>query len=466
MAAGSTRAAGGLKALAAGLLSFINPATIAMSVIAGLVAMWSKHKAAIEASMAVASENEKVFNGSSKATQDLTEKTEDYLDRLRDLKEENDALATSLDATRKRILDQAEAQDRLTKSQIDGRVARGEITKEEGDALKGNVDVESLRRRDAAAIESGRTGKAVASAELRQAREAEAAAVAAVTGAQGRASQSSQAGDRFIRRGISLSTRIRSINENGSNEDALRANFDPGELERRVRATPDFGGDQSKWLDSGMSAEQLVSQNPFLRDKIAEQLAKESDLAVEAVKRREEQAKADAAIVAEKQKELEAIRKAREAAEKAVAAAEARLVQAQSNAQLTEAYEIPRMEQEQQNARDAAATAERNRVDEDAKRKAQSGINSDAGALAQQIQGMVASAPNPQGDPALISTLSSIAKILEGGLQQEEIPMLQSLMQMVDSLTTNYTATRAQMTTMAAEMSRLAARVNDLSTNR
>lgn len=363
-------------------------------------------------------------------------KSRDYATALDELAATHEANAEKW-KNAKDLADQlAKAQDDLARATIEARVASGEITKEEGAALKYEQDIAAIERelateRERAALEKSRADE---TARLAKAAERDAAKRAAEAEREVNDEKARQ--DQFAGRAQGLRTKSTQV-QNGDaspagiiealgGEDAVRqmiADLGTGPKAGFMdRAT---GSLARTALARGNSLESIVSDKLF-RDAAAKQLNEEAALAAKAAEARTASIEALEEKAAEEKKLLEAVRKEREAAEADQAKAKAAQGDVAAREKIARDYTIPAIE-----TRADTSRQESQRAKEDEARKAYDAgrkeVDQEISSVAKQMEGLIKTQglAGTESGPLLLQVL----EMMKGGTDYNESGTIRALLE-------------------------------------
>lgn len=357
----------------------------------------------------------------------------------------------------------AEAFDNYKRSLIDLKVARGEMTKEEAAAAKGEIDIEATRRDMAAKTKAAADAQTAAKEEYRAALEAERQATQRLAEA-GKEAQNAGGRER---------ERLFNAAQQSTNAGIIGglSPFDPtaasqtidlagGEeaVRQMIQDMEGTAGYIARWrLSLGQSVESVLGAGE--RSEISRMMADDAEAEMKAAETNRQKAQENAAKVQEERaRELEAVRKIREAAEARERQAQFDVSKVAEENRITEGLTIPAMENRTQSelAQIEARKAEEKRREEErlakeAERQRLSQQNEQADlaavSLAQNIRDQVAGA-NPNADPnGLIPLLTQIATLFQNGTNQtEQANVMAQLGSAIQKLSADQAASRALLT--------------------
>ena len=433
-AAAGAKGGGGLKALGGRLLSMVGGpvgiAAAAFAMLAGVIAKWKQ--TLDEAKQSIDAVAEPVWELDA-ATSGAAEGLGRYSAELKTI---SDTMATNAAGMEEEI-DRAErlarATDNLAKATIDAKVARGELSAEEGAAQKGEIEIEAMERRLQGALEKAEIEKARANEDARLAREAERQAAEEAERARKQGEERVTGLERNVvaaeTKGLKAAT-ITSTNSGSANYGAEVIKQLGGEKEARLMLDEMKGATAyaaKLIVAAGGSVEDaLDTLGPLLGDgfakMLADEAAEEKEAAVERLKKAKEAQKEKEA---ERQRELDAIKATREAAEKQAAQAGKAYDRAQEDVALAEKYEIPAMQTRVDTARDKEEKRRQQEADdkaaklkaEEAKRQA----DEEAARIAADAARAAGRGREAGADPATIKALDSAATKLSDGTNLNEL---------------------------------------------
>jgi hypothetical protein len=424
----SSKSTGGfgakLLALAGG------PIGIATTAITSLIAIFVNHRAAVESLNKTLDSNRQKLDDTGASADDMAAATDaaatatrGYADELRSMSGETDTLLGNYAAAEQRVLDLADAQRALKEATIDARVAAGEITKDQGEVEKGDLDIEAATQKADAEVKVAEARKAAADAEVKRAADAEKQAAADAAAADARAQEVATKADR-ARAAIATKNLQADIVGSGSSADAVAA---IGEKEARDRLSElpgIMGGLARGRLSLGEGPETIMGSKERLA--IAQQMADEAAAELEALTKSSEESKSAANEIAEERKrELEAVKALREKAEADAAEAGKGVADAKFNQGLVTDYVVPTIETRNDTTR---AVAEKRAQDEAAAKAeaaqaaaATEAANTAAREASAQAARMAGNATANGGVPASVvgAVENAAAKLADGTTEQE-----------------------------------------------
>ncbi|HRQ88037.1 MAG TPA: hypothetical protein PLA50_04520 [Bacteroidia bacterium] len=311
-----------------------------------------------------------------------------------------------------------QAQDELAKSEIDLKVARGELSATEAAEMKGGIDIAALERRAALKVEMAESDKASSDAELSRAASAEAIAEAEAKAAAAKAEEVAKDGTRRMNAAhskVADAEAVAGLDPFAANSAAMAIDLAGGEEAVRDMIEEMKGAKAyaiKLRLYYGASLESVLGAEERLM--LAEQMLKQAEKEAEGAKTMaDENNEAARKVAQEKAKEYEALKKSRETAEASAKEAGRNTDIAKDEQMRTEQFIIPAARNRIEAGR--AAEQRRNqkqeeddnarRAQEDAQRRADAearGIGGDATRMARNAE------RNGEVDPALVRALGNV----------------------------------------------------------
>lgn len=374
----------GLAGNARGLAIAIAQVAGPMEILLNLLDKWAAENAALEGD---ASRLTSAFRDHATATGEAETKVRDYASELGELSTVQGEANTKFAGAVERVNRLATAQDALKKATIDLRVARGELTKEEGAEMKGEIDADSRRRELESRIELARSAQESAAAEARRAGDAERMATDDLAAAQEQVRQMEERIAKFQSRGSEAAALAGQIDTTlfdmkGSAGEIVTSVGDE-KLREMIGLMSGFAGFEAReGLEAGASLENVIGGRA-VRVALKKMLLEEARIAEQAVTARKNDLDGLKASAATRAKEVEARQKEREEAERARAAATSGIESAEFDLVLEEQFNEPARQTQVEAGRVAAAAKAQAEAD---KRAAKAEADAKEAALQAQIK--------------------------------------------------------------------------------
>lgn len=369
---------------------------------------------------------------------------------------------------------QAKAQDDLARATIDRRVAEGEISKEEGAALKYEADIQAIERelaaeRERAALERSRADETArlanaAEQEARQRADRAEEAAAQERARQNQFEQRSQGArikaNQLLDAGFTGANSAGLIEALGGEDAVRRMIADLGTDPRAGFMDRLAGGVARTDLAGGVPLEKIVEDKLF-RDALAKQLNKEAELATKAAEAREESI-ANLEKKAAKEKELlEAASEEAAAAKESAAKAKAAQDNVAAREKIARDYTIPAIE----TRADTARGEEQRNKDEEAKKAYEAGqkdLDKSAVGLAKELGGMLASRGSGAENSEIGREIAHMIQMLNDGTSQNESGTVSAMIQTLMTSLRLTEQTRNELRSAKAEIDRIHAAFRQL----
>ena len=397
--------------------------------------------------------------------------TRDYGQALEDLAAKHEAnaekwrMATDLAETL------AKAQEDLARATIDARVASGEISKEEGAALKYQEDIKAIERELATERERAALERSRADETARLATEAERAAAQKAAAAEADLAAERERIQQNTNRAQGLRTQANQIGAEGASPAGIIAALGGEEAVRQMIADlgtrPDAGmmdrftGELARLaLQRGNSVESIVA-DPLVIDQLTKDLNAQAATAAKAAEERKKSEAALAEKVAAEKELLEATREELAAAKASAEKAKAAQSDVAAREQIARDYTIPAMETRADSARteaERAKAAENQKTYDDGRKE----VDREMAGVAKQVETLMAAQGPGFAGTETGAILARIAELAKGGTDYNESGTIRALLEGFQTSVNLQAEAKAQIAAMEGQVRALHGQLKQL----